>query len=516
MIPDFKNEAAEDFTLESSYNRLVEALNRVKEEFEREYPAIINGKKIKSDETIASINPSNYEQVVGYAYSAGKEMADQAVKTAQQAFREWKAVSTGFRARCLFKAAALMRKRKAELTAVVILESGKNWAEADGDVAEAIDFLDYYGTVAMELAERQDLVRLPGEDNDLFYIPLGVGVVISPWNFPLAILTGMTAGPLVMGNTVIVKPASNTPVTAYKFMEIMKEAGVPDGAINLVYGPGESVGDYLIKHPQTRFISFTGSRDAGVSIIEEGSKIREGQSWIKRISAEMGGKNAIIVDAEADLEAAVDGVLVSSFGFQGQKCSACSRAIIDEKIYEDFARRLVEKTEAIKIGPSEEHDNYMGPLIDQAAVDKALGYIDIGKKEGSLLCGGERIDKDGFYIQPTIFGEISPDARLAQEEIFGPVLSLIRVADFEEALQIANATEYGLTGAVYSKNRARLERARQEFHVGNLYFNRKCTAALVGVHPFGGYNMSGTGSKAGGKDYLLLFSQAKAVSEKLP
>jgi len=516
MIPDFKNEAAEDFTLESSYNRLVEALNRSKEDFGREYPAIINGKKIKSDETIASINPSSYEQVVGYAFSASKEMADQAVKTAQQAFKEWKTVSAGFRARCLFKAAALMRKRKTELTAVVILESGKNWAEADGDVAEAIDFLDYYGTVAMELAERQDLVRLPGEDNDLFYIPLGVGVVISPWNFPLAIMTGMTAGPLVMGNTVIVKPASNTPVIAYKFMEIMKEAGVPDGAINLLYGSGESVGDYLVKHPQTRFISFTGSRDAGISIIEEGSKIREGQSWIKRISAEMGGKNAIIVDAEADLEAAVDGVLVSAFGFQGQKCSACSRAIIDEKIHEDFARRLIEKTEAIKIGPAEVHENYMGPLIDQAAVDKVLGYIDIGKKEGNLLCGGKRIEKDGFYIQPTIFGEISPDARLAQEEIFGPVLSLIRVADFEEALQIANATEYGLTGAVYSKNRARLEQARQKFHVGNLYFNRKCTSALVGVHPFGGYNMSGTGSKAGGKDYLLLFSQAKAISEKLP
>ncbi len=516
MIPDFKNEPAEDFTLENSYNRMVEALNKVKEEFGLECPAIINGKKIKSDETIASINPSNYEQIVGYAYAANKEMADQAVKTALQTFKKWKTVSAGFRARCLFRAAALMRKHKAELTATEILEAGKNWVEADGDVAEAIDFLDYYGTVAMELAERQDLVSLPGEDNELFYIPRGVGVVISPWNFPLAILTGMTAGPLVMGNTVIVKPASNTPVTACKFMEIMKEAGVPDGAINLLYGSGESVGDYLVKHPQTHFISFTGSRAAGVSIIEEGSKIREGQSWIKRISAEMGGKNAIIVDSEADLEAAVDGVLVSAFGFQGQKCSACSRAIIDEKVYDDFTRRLVEKTKAIKVGPAEEPDNFMGPLIDQAALDKVLEYLDIGKKEGKLLCGGERIEKDGFYIQPTIFDEISPDARLAQEEIFGPVLSLIRAVDFEEALQIANATEYGLTGAVYSKNRSRLEQARQEFEVGNLYFNRKCTAALVGVHPFGGYKMSGTGSKAGGKDYLLLFSQAKAVSEKLP
>lgn len=515
MIPDFKNEAPTDFSDEKNQNAMLQAIKKAKNEYGREYELVIDGKKVKSDDKFASINPSNPDEIVGYAFSANREITERAIRAASKSFEEWKLVSPGIRARYLFKAAALMRKRKAELTAAIVLENGKNWVEADGDVAEAIDFLDYYAIRALQLAERQPLARIKGEDNELYYIPLGVGVVISPWNFPLAILTGMTVGPLVMGNSIVLKPASNTPVVAAKFMEIMEEAGVPDGVINLVYGSGSDIGHYLVSHPGIRFINFTGSREVGLYIVEEGNKIREGQKWIKRISAEMGGKNAIIIDSEAEVDSAVACVIASAFGYQGQKCSACSRAIIDEKIYDYTVQQLVEKTKAIRIGPAEDRENFMGPLIDQAALDKFLKYVEIGNSEGRILCGGSRLNKSGYYVEPTIFEGIEPRARLAQEEIFGPLLSLIKVKDFDQALDVANDTEYGLTGSVYSNNWSKLEKSRRDFHVGNLYFNRKSTSALVGVHPFGGYNMSGTGAKAGGNDYLLLFSQAKAVSEEL-
>lgn len=515
MIREFKNEGSRDFSKETNYKLILEALEKAKDEFGSEYPLIINGKNYKSNETIASLNPSQFDQVIGHVHAADESLAEKALQAALDAFSEWKNVSPGFRARCLFKAAGIMRRRKSELTALMVLENGKNWTEADGDVAEAIDFLDFYAINALKLSDRQPLQRLDGEDNELYYIPLGVGIVIAPWNFPLAILTGMTAGPLVMGNTIIMKPSSNTPVIAYKLMEILQEAGVPHGVVNLVFGRGSVVGKYLVNHPKTRFINFTGSREQGLKIVEEGSKTREGQKWIKRVSAEMGGKNAIIVDSEADLDAAVDGIFTSAFGFQGQKCSACSRAIIDKNAYEYISNKLIEKTKSINIGPAEDYNNMMGPLIDQGALDKVLNYIEIGKKEGTLLCGGKKIDKGGFYVEPTIFTDIKSHHRLAREEIFGPVLALMKADNFDQALEIANDTEYGLTGSVYSRNRAKLEKARYEFHAGNLYFNRSCTAALVGVHPFGGYNMSGTCAKAGSKDYLHLFSQAKSVSEKI-
>jgi len=515
MIRDFKNESPVDFTKKTNYKIMLDALEKNKDEFGSEYPLIIDGKSHESNETIASINPSQFDQVIGHVHAADESQAEMALQAALNAFKGWKSVSAGFRARCLFKAAGIMRKRKAELTALIVLENGKNWTEAYGDVAEAIDFLDFYAINAIKLSDRQSLQRLSGEDNELYYIPLGVGVVIAPWNFPLAILTGMTAGPLVMGNTIIMKPSSNTPVVAYKLMEILKEAGVPNGVVNLVFGHGSIVGRYLVSHPKTRFINFTGSREQGLKIVEEGSKTREGQKWIKRVSAEMGGKNAIIVDSEVNLDAAVDGIFASAFGFQGQKCSACSRAIIDKSVYEYVVEKLIEKTKSINIGPAEDYNNMMGPLIDQDALDKVLKYIEIGKEEGTLLYGGNKIEKSGFYLEPTIFTDIESHNRLAQEEIFGPVLALMRADNFDHALEIANETEYGLTGAVYSNSREKLEKARNEFHVGNLYFNRTCTAALVGVHPFGGYNMSGTGAKAGSKDYLRLFSQAKAVSERI-
>lgn len=515
MIPEFKNEAPTDFAKQSNFESMLEAIKNAKSDFDREYEMVIAGKRFKSSNKFASYNPSNSKQVVGYAFSANPELAEQAMVSALNAFEVWKNASPTIRARYLFKAAALMRKRKAELTAAIILENGKNWAEADGDVAEAIDFLDFYATMALQLAERQPLTRVYRENNELYYIPLGVGVIISPWNFPLAILTGMTCGPLVMGNTVILKPASNTPVVGYKLMEIMEQAGVPEGVINLVYGSGSTIGNYLVRHPKTRFINFTGSKEVGLSIVEEGSRIQQGQKWIKRISVEMGGKNAIIIDSEADLDAAIACAAASAFGYQGQKCSACSRVIIDEKVYDYVERGLVDKVKSIKIGPAENYDNYMGPLIDQNALDKVLKYIDIGKQEGELLCGGNQLQLDGYYVEPTIFSKIDPKARIAQEEIFGPVLALIKAKNFDEALNIANDTDYGLTGSVYSNNWAKLEKAQRDFYVGNLYFNRKSTQALVGVHPFGGYNMSGTGSKAGGRDYLLLFSQGKSVSEEL-
>ncbi len=515
MIPEFRNEAPTDFSDEQNKNLMLKAIKDAKNEFGREYELVIEGRKVKSSDKFASINPSNPKQVVGYAYKADQGLAEQAMKSALTTFEEWKNVSPEIRARYLYKAAALMRKYKADLTAAIILENGKNWTEADGDVAEAIDFLDFYATRALHLAERQPLTRITGENNELYYIPLGVGVIISPWNFPLAILTGMTVGPLVMGNTIVLKPASNTPVVAAKFMEIMDEAGVPGGVINLVYGSGSDIGHYLVSHPRTRFVNFTGSKEVGLFIVEEGSKMQKGQEWIKRINAEMGGKNAIIVDCEANLDAALSCVIASAFGYQGQKCSACSRVIIDESIYDYFKEQLVEKTESIKIGPAEDQHNYMGPLIDQAAVDKFLNYVEVGQKEGKILCGGHLLDKGSYYVEPTIFDNIDPEARLAQEEIFGPLLSLIKAKDFDQALEIANNTDYGLTGSVYSNNWNKLEKARRDFYVGNLYFNRKSTSALVGVHPFGGYNMSGTGAKAGGNDYLLLFCQAKSVSEEL-
>ena len=516
MIRDFYNEPGLDFENRTNYEAMAAAIAEEKKSFGKEYYPVIAGEKVGGVNKIASTNPSRIEEVIGYAWAVDTDTADEAIKSAWQAFENWSRVGCGFRARCLLKAAAILRKKRLELAATMVLEAGKNWAEADGDVAEAIDYLEIYAINALELDKRvEPLVRIEGEDNELFYIPLGVGAVIVPWNFPLAILAGMTGASIVTGNTVVVKPASATPVIASKFMEVLLEAGVPDGVVNLIYGSGPEVGSYLVGHPRIRFINFTGSREAGIFIAEEAGKIKPGQIWIKRVSAEMGGKDAIIVDSEADLDAAVEGITSSAFSYQGQKCAACSRAIIDEKVYEEMAQRLVEAAKKLSLGPAEDYKNYMGPVIDRQAYEKVLKYIEIGKKDGKLLVGGEKGDRQGFFIKPTIFGEIKPGSPLDQDEIFGPVLALIRAGSFEEALNIANGTDYGLTGSVYSRNRARLEKARWEFHVGNLYFNRKSTGAIVGVHPFGGYNMSGTCTKAGGRDYLLQFCQGKTVSEKL-
>jgi len=399
----------------------------------------------------------------------------------------------------------------------MVFEAGKTWPEADADTAEAIDFAEFYAREALRLQGPCEgrVTPLPGEKNELCYIPLGVGIVIPPWNFPLAITTGMATAAIVSGNTVVLKPSSDAPTIAYKMCEILWAAGLPDGVLNFLPGSGAAIGDGLVKNPRSRFIAFTGSKEVGLHINELAAKHQPGQIWIKRVIAEMGGKDSIIVDGEADLDKAVEGVAVSAFGYQGQKCSACSRAIVVDSVYDEFLKKLKQRVEKMNVGESDNPEVYMGPVINESAMKSILAYIDIGKKEGRVLTGGGPAGEGGYFIQPTVIADVGPQARIAQEEIFGPVLAVTRARDFDDALGIANNTEYGLTGAVFSRNREKLEKARREFHVGNLYFNRKCTGAMVGGHPFGGFNMSGTDSKAGGKDYLLLFTQAKSVSEKV-
>jgi 1-pyrroline-5-carboxylate dehydrogenase len=427
-----------------------------------------------------------------------------------------KNVSAEERATYLFGAAAKIRERKHEFSAWMIYEVGKSWVEADADTAEAIDFLEFYGREMIRLAGEQPLTKIPSEKNRLEYIPLGVGAVIPPWNFPLAIMLGMTSASFAAGNTVLLKPSSDAPVIAAKFVEVLEEVGLPAGVVNYLPGSGAQVGDYIVQHPQVRFVAFTGSKEVGLRINQEAAVPRDGQIWIKRVILEMGGKDSIIVDSDADLDDAATNVVGSAFGYQGQKCSACSRAIIVKDVYDQVIKRVVDKTQKLNQGvPYESNDVHQGPVINSAACEQILDYIEIGKTEGELVQGGHRAAGDGYFIAPTVFTDVPRDARISQEEIFGPVLACIKAEDFDDALAIANNTEYGLTGSVYSNNRDRLDKAGNQFHVGNLYYNRKCTGALVGAHPFGGFNMSGTDSKAGGRDYLLLFTQAKLISEKI-
>ncbi|MEO6595531.1 MAG: L-glutamate gamma-semialdehyde dehydrogenase, partial [Planctomycetota bacterium] len=427
----------------------------------------------------------------------------------------WAATDVEYRANIFFKAAQLMRERKHLFSALLCYEVGKSWAEADGDTAEAIDFLDYYAGQMLRMAQPQPVTPAPGEKNQMIYIPLGVGAVIPPWNFPLAIMAGMTSAALLAGNTVVLKPASQSPATAAMWVDLMHECGLPKHVLNFITGPGSTVGAAMVQHKLTRFVTFTGSRDVGLGIFETASKTQPGQIWMKRLVAEMGGKDSILVDKECDLDKAVDAVVGSAFGYQGQKCSACSRAIVHQDVYDEFCKRIAPKVAAIKMGHPSERTNYMGPMVDGAAKRKTLEYIAAGKKESKLLCGGGEGPKTGYYIEPTVFVDVKPDAKISLEEIFGPVLAVIKVKDFEEGLAVVNNTEYGLTGSIFTTNEKHKQEARRRFHVGNFYINRKCTGALVGAHPFGGFNMSGTDSKAGGPDYLLQFLQAKTISETI-
>jgi len=515
MLAEFYNETYTDFSKPENKKAQEEALQKVKKQFDRTYEFYINGKDVKSEKLHKSYNPANKEQVVGTFYKAGKKEVDMAMEAALKAFEKWKRVSPKERAIVLLKAAQIMRRRKYEINAWMIYETGKSWIEAEADTSEAIDFLDFYAHEMIRWSEIKGVTPFPNEYPELNYLPLGVGAVIPPWNFPMAILTGMTTAAIVTGNTVMLKPASDSPAIGYQLVEIMREAGLPAGVLNYIPGSGAEIGDYIVQHPKTRFISFTGSKEVGLRINELAAKASPGQIWVKRVIAEMGGKDTIIVDSEADIEDAVNNVIASAYGFQGQKCSACSRCIVTEDIYDKTVNMLVERAKKITIGDVEDPANYMGPVINQASVDKIFSYIEYGKKENKLVTGGDKVSDKGYFISPTIFIDVKPGSRLDQEEIFGPVLAVLKAKTFDEAIKIANSTEYGLTGSVYTKNRFKIETAKKEFFVGNLYINRKCTGAMVGAHPFGGFNMSGTDSKAGGRDYLGLFMQAKSISEKL-
>ncbi|HEX9039295.1 MAG TPA: L-glutamate gamma-semialdehyde dehydrogenase [Ktedonobacterales bacterium] len=514
-VPTFKNEPLTDFTNPTSVAAQEAALRSVAASFGKTYPLIIAGERRMTTETFTSNNPARPDQVLATFAKAGEAEAAEAVEAAHKRFKSWQYTPASERAGYLFAAAKRLRERRFEFNAIEIYEAGKSWVEADGDVAEAIDFLEFYAREALRLAEKQPVTPLPGEEPSVFYIPLGVGAIIPPWNFPGAIMIGLTSSALVAGNTAVLKPASATPWIAAAFVELMEEIGLPDGVLSFLPGSGVVMGDALTQHPLTRFISFTGSREVGLRINEMASHPQPGQIWVKRAILEMGGKDGIVVDETADLDAAATAIVASAFGFQGQKCSACSRAIIVDSVYDAVLEKTLERVKSLTVGEPDQQGTYMGPVIDAAAYRKILDYIEVGKGEGRVVAGGDKLERDGYFIQPTVIADVAPTARIAQEEIFGPVLAFIRATDFEDALAIANGTEYGLTGSLFSQDRERLERARREFHVGNLYLNRKSTGAMVGAHPFGGFNMSGTDSKAGGRDYLLLFTQMKSVSEKV-
>ncbi|HEV2379116.1 MAG TPA: L-glutamate gamma-semialdehyde dehydrogenase [Terriglobia bacterium] len=515
-LAQFRNEPLSDFKNNPEQHRkMKEAIEEVRGQLGRDYDLVIAAERVKTSDKLVSYNPAQKEQVVGTFSKANRELAERAISVAEEAFRRWSRTPAVHRARLLVDVACLLRERKYYYCAWLVFEVGKSWAEADADVAESIDFCEYYSREMLRLDQPPPLVPVPGEKNLLRYIPLGIGLVIPPWNFPMAILAGMTAASIVAGNTVVLKPSSDSPAIAYKFFEVLEEAGMPPGVVNFLPGSGAAVGDFLVSHPKIRYVAFTGSKVVGLHINELAAKHQPGQLWVKRVVAEMGGKDSIIVDSETDLDVAADGVTAAAFGFQGQKCSACSRAIVVKNVYDAFLDKLKERVEKIKVGPPSEPETYMGPVINAGAAKTILEYIDAGKQEGRLLTGGRATSGAGHFIAPTVIADVPPLGRIAQEEIFGPVLAVIKAGDFDEALEIANNTEYGLTGAVYTRNRRKLEKAAESFHVGNLYLNRKCTGALVGGHPFGGFNMSGTDSKAGGPDYLLLFTQAKMVAEKI-
>jgi 1-pyrroline-5-carboxylate dehydrogenase len=513
-ISPFSNEPVLDFRREENAAAMRAAIAKVRHELGREYDLVIGRQRVRTAEKIASINPARPAEIVGIHQKAGRDQVQPAMQAALQAFESWKNASAAERAGLVFRTAAILRQRKLEFNAWLILEAGKNWDEAEADTCEAIDFCELYARSALKLDQAEPVVQLPGERDFLRYIPLGVGAVISPWNFPLAIMCGMTVAAVVCGNTVVLKPSSDAPTIAAKFFEAMEEAGLPAGVVNFCPGSGATFGNGLVEHPKTRFIAFTGSRDVGLDINVRAAQPQPRQVWIKRTILEMGGKDSIIVDADANLDSAVEGVAASAFGFQGQKCSACSRAIVDAKIYDEFLQKLTARVAKISIGDPSENAP-AGPVINEGAMKSILGYIEIGKQEGRVVAGGKRADGAGYAIEPTVIADVAPTARLAQEEIFGPVLAVIKSNGFEDALEIANNTQYGLTGAIYTSSPEKIERAKRDFYVGNLYVNRKCTGAIVGAHPFGGFNMSGTDSKAGGADYLYLFTQAKSIGQKL-
>jgi 1-pyrroline-5-carboxylate dehydrogenase len=514
----FVNEPLTDFTKPENARQMRAAIEKVRGQLGREYNLIIGGKPVQTKDKIKSINPAKPAQIVGLHQKAGKEHVEPAMQAALEAFATWSRTLVEERASLLFSVGDLLRERKFEFCAWLVFEVSKNWAEADADIAETIDFCEYYSREALRLARTELPVQMPGERDTLLYIPLGVGAVIPPWNFPCAIMAGMTLASIVSGNTVVLKPSSDSPTIAAQFVELLEECGMPEGVVNFCPGAGATFGNSVVAHPKTRYIAFTGSREVGLDINKSAATQAPGQVWIKRTILEMGGKDAIIVDADADIDTAVEGVAQAAFGFQGQKCSACSRAIVDERIYDIFLEKLKERVEKITVGDPAENAN-MGAVINEGSMKSILDYIEVGKKDGRVITGGGPAKNtgagEGYFLQPTVIADIPAKSRLEQEEVFGPLLAVIKSKNYSHALEVANDTEFGLTGAVYTQSRDKIDRAIREFHVGNLYINRKCTGATVAAHPFGGFNMSGTDSKSGGPDYLYLFTQGKAVGEKI-
>ncbi len=512
-LPEFRNEPFTDFAIEVGRNAMQDALRAVERELGKELPLVIDGRRLTTKDKFTSFNPSQKDQVVAVCQRAGPDHVDAAVRAASASFQSWSRVPVEERAAILLRAADRLRRQKYRAAAWQVYEVGKNWSEADGDVAETIDHLEFFAREAFRYARGQPMAPHPQEFSEYVYLPLGVVAVIPPWNFPLAIPVGMAAAAIAAGNTVVLKPSSDSPANAYMFLEVMEDAGLPPGVLNLLTGAGSSIGDALVGHPRVRMVAFTGSKEVGLRIYAQTAQVSPQQVWLKRCIAEMGGKNAVIVDDEADLDDAVAAAVASGYGFQGQKCSAGSRLVATARVYPAVVEAFVARARALEQGPAK--DNYLaGPVINERAKQKILEYIQLGKTEGRLMAGGEPGDGAGHYVQPTVFIDVDPRARIAQEEIFGPVVAMIKAKDFDEALAIANSTEYGLTGSVFSRNPQKLDQARREFHCGNLYLNRKCTGALVGVHPFGGFNMSGTDAKVGGPDYLLYFLQPKVTSIK--
>ena len=508
----FKNEPYRDFSKAKYREKMRRAVDDVKKQLGADYKMYIGGESMSADNTLVSTNPARPDQVIGRVASAGAQEAKQAIAAAKQARMGWATTSAEARAQLLFDVADAMRSRRDELAAWMVWEAGKIWREADADVCEAIDFCDYYAREMKRLANPKRLGRLPGELNHLEYRPRGVAAVIAPWNFPLAILTGMTMASAVTGNTVVVKPAEQSPVIAAKLNEVCRDVGFPDGVINFVPGRGETAGKALVESSEVDVVAFTGSKTVGLEILRTAGDTPRGQHHVKEVVCEMGGKNAVVVDADADLDEAVQGVVHSAYGFQGQKCSACSRVIVHQSCYDEFKERLVEATKSIVVGPPDDPGTKVGPVIDEEAKQKIEGYIEIGKQEGTLLLQRD-VSDEGHYVGPAVFEDIDVDDRLAQEEIFGPVVALMKAESFEEAIDMANSTAFALTGGIFSRSPMNIEYARQAFNVGNLYINRGITGALVYRNPFGGYKLSGVGSKAGGPDYLKQFMVPRTVVE---
>jgi len=511
-LPPFANEpifpGCDDPRVRQEFPR---AIAQVKQQLGRTYPLFIGGEDVTTDEIVNSINPAEPDQVVGRVSQAGIHEVEAALNAAKAAFETWRDRSPAERARYLVEAARIARERIYYYSAWQVLEAGKQWAQAYNDLAEGIDFLEYYAREMIRLGRPQDMGSYAGEINQYFYQPKGVAAVIAPWNFPFAIACGMCAAAIVTGNTVVFKPSNQSPIVGHHLVEIFSQANLPSGVLNYVPGRGSDIGDYLVDSPKTTLIAFTGSMEVGLRIIERAGRTTADQPYVKKVVCEMGGKNAIIIDDGIDIDKAIPEVLYSAFGYQGQKCSACSRLIVVDAIYDRFVPRLVEAARDLKIGPAEEPENYMGPVIDRAAQAKILEYVDLAAQEGTILYRSE-VPEKGFYVPLTIVEGITPQDALAQEEVFGPVLAVMRARDFEQALDWANSTRFALTGGVFSRDQDHLDQARREFRVGNLYFNRSCVGAMVKIQPFGGFKLSGVGTKAGGPDYLLHFMDPRSLT----